>query len=200
MDSVAITDSSQVNLRFLDLPREIRDKVYGELLQAGKRFSKSRNRYDFRLSILRVNKQITSEAYGVLYQANQWINTQEEQNFLKKMILQLCVPFIMLKGSRCFYGDPAMVLLLRCPATPTTTPKKRFEGSYLVTADRFKEICLALSMASKRETWDYIRVSLSFRKQSRDNRRLQDKVSHCLSYLPQFKQADATGLNPAPYG
>ncbi|KAI4249902.1 MAG: hypothetical protein L6R42_008867 [Xanthoria sp. 1 TBL-2021] len=184
-------------LRFLNFPKEIRDKIYNELLLAEKIFSKSSNKYRFRLNILKVNSKITTEAYEVLYKANQWINVQEEGRSLKQSLVQLCIPFIPLTSSRCFYHDPAMALKLRCPATPTMTPKKRFEWSYLVTADRLEDVCLALSIANEKAAV-YARISFSFRKRCLDNRPLQDKLSHCLPYLPRFKQTDVTGLNPAP--
>lgn len=148
-------------LRFLNFPKEIRDKIYNELLLAEKIFSKSSNKYRFRLNILKVNNQITTEAYEVLYKANQWINVQEEERSLKQSLVQLCIPFIVLTSSRCFYHDPAMVLKLRCPATPTMTPKKRFEWSYLVTADRFEDVCLALSIANEKLRSTYASASAS---------------------------------------
>ncbi|KAL8843713.1 MAG: hypothetical protein Q9176_001921 [Flavoplaca citrina] len=184
-------------LRFLDFPKEIRDKIYSELLLAEKIFSKTSNRYRFPLTILKINRQINAEAYEVLYKANQWIKIQEEERSLRQALVQLCIPLIPLKGSRCFYHDPAMVLTLRCPATPTITPKKRFEWSYLVTADRLQDVCLALSIAQEKARV-YARISISFHKQCRDNRRLQDKLLQSLCYLPGFKLADATGLDPAP--
>ncbi|KAL8672716.1 MAG: hypothetical protein Q9168_002841 [Polycauliona sp. 1 TL-2023] len=192
-----------IPLRFLDFPQEIRTKIYSELLLGEKVFSRSINRYRLRPNILRVNRQICEEAYEILYKANQWIYIQEEERSLKQALVQLCIPFMVVqKGSRYFYEDPAMVLRLRCPATPTKTPKKRFECSYLVTADRLQDVCLALRIAKqkapKRTAAAYVRISISFHKQCRDNRRLQDKLSHCLRYLPYFKEADVTGVNPAP--
>ncbi|KAL8853779.1 MAG: hypothetical protein Q9221_001422 [Calogaya cf. arnoldii] len=147
-------------LRFLDFPREVRDKVYNELLLAEKRFSKTRDKYDFRLNILKINKQTAEEAYEVLYKGNQWVKIQEEERSLKQIL-------------------------------------KHFEWTYLVSSDRFEDICLALSIAKEKASL-YARISLSFRKPCRDNKRLQDKLSDCLLYLPQFDLIDATGLNPAP--
>ncbi|KAI4275686.1 MAG: hypothetical protein LQ337_003042 [Flavoplaca oasis] len=197
MGSLAPRGTSLGVLRFLDFPKEIRDKIYSELLLAEKIFSKTSNKYRFPLTILKINRQINAEAYEVLYKANQWIKIQEEERSLRQALVQLCIPFIPLKRSRCFYHDPAMVLTLRCPAIPTITPKKRFEWSYLVTADRFQDICLAISIAQAKARV-YVRISFSFHKQCRDNRRLQNKLLHSLCYLPGFKIADATGLNPAP--
>ncbi|KAL8655795.1 MAG: hypothetical protein Q9226_002906 [Calogaya cf. arnoldii] len=201
MASSQVQSRSRDILPFLDFPREIRNKVYNELLLAENNLNKSGNRYRLRRVILKINRQITEEAYEVLYQGNQWINIQEEKVYWKPVLSRLCVPLIVLKGppvgTRCFDGEPALVLKLRCPATPTQTPKKRFEGSFLVTSDRFEDTCLALSITTEKPLI-YARISVSFRKQCRDNRRLQDKLSYCLSYLPRFDQVDATGLNPAP--
>ncbi|KAL8998780.1 MAG: hypothetical protein Q9169_002230 [Polycauliona sp. 2 TL-2023] len=191
-----------IPLRFLDFPTEIRDQIYGELLLAEKRFSKSCNRYRCRPNILRVNRQIYAEAFEILYKANQLIYIQEEQCSLKQALVQLCIPFMPLQGSRYFYYDPAMVLTLRCPATPTQTPKKRFQWSYLIAADRFEEVCLAISIAKmikpKRGARKYAQISISFHKQCRDITCLQNKLCHSLRYLPPFEQANVTGLNPAP--
>ena len=150
MDSSAPRVTRVGVLRFLDFPKEIRDKIYSELLLAEKIFSKTSNKYRFPLTIFKINRQVSAEAYEVLYKANQWIKIQEEERSLRQVLVQLCIPLIPLKGSRCFYHDPAMVLTLRCPATPTITPKKRFEWSYLVTADRLQDVCLALSIAQEK--------------------------------------------------
>ena len=64
---------------FLGLPRELRDKVYRELLlqdlvweEIPKTFplDEDKNHYNFQLSILSVNKQIHEEASQVMYREN----------------------------------------------------------------------------------------------------------------------------------
>ncbi|KAL8723599.1 MAG: hypothetical protein Q9225_000141 [Loekoesia sp. 1 TL-2023] len=61
--------------RFLDLPREIRDQIYRELLCSDKVYQPASEvgiarRYKYQVAILRCNKQINREATPVLYDEN----------------------------------------------------------------------------------------------------------------------------------
>lgn len=60
--------------RILDLPRELRDRVYRELLITEKARVKGQQGYSLTPSILRVNKQVHVETSRVLYEENTWIH------------------------------------------------------------------------------------------------------------------------------
>lgn len=63
--------------RFLDLPREVRDKIYGILLctfpQPDAVTPDMNTLEHFSPSILRVNKQMYSEGYNVMIKVNRFV-------------------------------------------------------------------------------------------------------------------------------
>lgn len=86
------------SFRFLDLPREIRDKIYGILLctfprpesiTQGTMLSKK----DFSPSILRANKQIYAESYDSMIKCNRFMLVSSTGGLhLANMLKGNCVP------------------------------------------------------------------------------------------------------------
>ena len=58
---------------FLTLPRELRDKIYTELLHVDRVYDLHSNAYHFQSAILQTNKQIYEEGSQMLYEENSWV-------------------------------------------------------------------------------------------------------------------------------
>ena len=71
--SVANGADDPKTVGFLDLPTEVRDQIYRELLLQPIGYGAARQCREFETSILRANKQIHREASEVLYEENAWV-------------------------------------------------------------------------------------------------------------------------------
>ena len=71
--SVANRVDDPKTVGFLDLPTEIRDQIYRELLFQPIGYGAGRQCREFDTSVLRANKQIHREASKVLYEENAWV-------------------------------------------------------------------------------------------------------------------------------
>ena len=85
--------------RFLDLPREVRDKIYGILLctfpQPDAVTPDMNTLEHFSPSILRVNKQVYSEGYNVMIKVNRFVLvTCTGGLYFAHMLMQNDVPFL----------------------------------------------------------------------------------------------------------
>ncbi|KAI4139299.1 MAG: hypothetical protein L6R39_006367 [Caloplaca ligustica] len=84
--------------RFFDLPREIRDQIYRELLCSRKVYRPASDsgigrRYNYQIALLRCNKQIHEEATPVLYQENCFIYGSLDWSITDLTLRSLVRPF-----------------------------------------------------------------------------------------------------------
>ena len=95
--------------RILDLPREIRDQIYRELLTP--RIKRAHKSYELETAILRVNRQMHRESSKVLYEENCWVFfIINFEGFADQLKAQGC-PIIL--GRLPFGGKPTLRLDVR---------------------------------------------------------------------------------------
>ena len=102
--------------RLMDLPRELRDGVYRELLLPNKirgepRADGGKRYYTIQPAILRVCKQTYRESSRVLYQETKWVlvTTFEDENGLINMLKRRTLyPFVAVQSPLCFPETPVL--------------------------------------------------------------------------------------------
>ncbi|KAL8716189.1 MAG: hypothetical protein Q9220_000094 [cf. Caloplaca sp. 1 TL-2023] len=191
--------SHEQSLQLLSFPREIRDKIYNEILLAEKTFTKRSSRYHFTTSILLTCRQVNIEAREVLYTKNGWIRIKDKgQYFTTGLLKHLDIPYISSPISRRFTGTTLMDITLsrdRLPGAPTD----HREDVALISTSRFLEICLALG-AQRTLPVHHHRISVVFHRSWQQNQALQARLLYTLNYLHGFDHAETTGVSPAVLG
>lgn len=148
---------------FLQMPLELRQKVYRPLLLVHPYVTIKRKGYNLEPAILRISKQIHEEASHVLCQHNTWIilatdKPLEIQNsnptLFPAWTTQQRFPLLPLTGNGFPSKVPLTVKLL-LPSSPELKNPRR----YIVSAYGFDHICQNLTMFPKKSGLD---LSLNF--------------------------------------
>ncbi|KAL8949973.1 MAG: hypothetical protein Q9222_003951 [Ikaeria aurantiellina] len=179
---------------FLDLPREIRDQVYGDLLL----LNKAPWLLDHGPAILYTNKQIHAEASKVLYGGNRRILVEDDTGKIEDNLSQLSIPHIPRTGSHWYDGDLAMHIVLDdCHDDENDSeddePRGRQYRSVLVAGADFGDLCLAMMLQHPyhyRRSW---RIVLTFCTPSKSSVHMQEMFLEPFYRLHGFGGADVSG-------
>ena len=195
---------------FLQLPREIRDHIYRELLCSDKIYKPATDagiarRYEYQVAILQCNRQINNEATPVLYNENcfilfslDWFIKNEE---LRKMVRP---------SLKALVGDDAVYKTLRQSAAAVVklgSTTGGFTGTFTGVGDQFvitpwelhmTTQCLWIDLFFRQELVVILRCIFSFNlsfRQTRHQRTLFDGLAG-LRGIPLTLLEKTEGLDP----
>lgn len=118
MSILSPTNTTSNPSTFTKLPRELRDKVYREVLVVKTDFKdKSRTSVIFEVhpQILRASKQIHKEAAHVLYEEEQWVMITMNSEHLLAKFREKKYPFVSTKRLDDFGGNPTLHIEVEFP-------------------------------------------------------------------------------------
>ena len=184
--------SIRLPFRFMDLPRELRNIVYRELLfprmvrgnrpEGGKRF------YAIHPTILRVSKQTYRESSRVLYEETKWVlvtTSEDETGMMTNMKNKTGYPFVDVKSPLCFPRTPALSMYMS-----SLNENDKYQGFMLIPQKDFHVIGKLLL------AFRYTSIALRFDEDAMQIPAIRENLLH---YCRDFRGSHSVtieGLNP----
>ena len=189
--------------RMLDLPRELRDRIYRELLLPDKtriyltaRLEKreGKSAYLLQPAILRTSKQVHTEASRVLYKETNWVLVTAEQcqsNFSERdwlfgKLCKRCNTWVSMHRVERFPGTP----VLEIKVTDGRSGHPKYRAMLLTTLQDVHYVCLGLR-------WLHLEVNLSFDVQAMQNPRTREVLLDCCRDIRGLAKATIVQLRPS---
>ena len=185
--SLTFKDTTPQNLdtksseRFLDLPRELRDHIYRELLLPDKNLiegsengsvTNPSSAYRLQPLILIASKDVHAEAAKVLYEETNWIlltTNYAEDDGLLQYFQKMTKPWVSVKHLDRFPGTPA----LRINVVDRESSSRRIKDLMLVTQQDVHHFCLDISQIPSFE------IHLIFDADAMQNASVRDVLVDC---------------------
>ncbi len=178
----------------LDLSRELRDKIYRELLIRPTDHAAATRRHKFETSVLRVNKQIHREASKVLYEENAWVVFEMRCHGLTRDLTtdRDLIMFIRVSGELPFGGDPS----LRVCVQDHDLRDRETRDFVIVPLEWVGDLTEAFIQGDKTHKFEFaVHYTESMKHESR-----QRMTMEFLEIIRGVRKANITGLTPPSLG
>lgn len=182
--------TSKNQKRILDLPRELRDQIYRELLLADKARNNETDKYALEPAILRANKQIHEECSQVLYKENTLVLITTNWPYLVTTYLEaehLVVSFTLSGQLNSFLHHPALQIDLR----HRTYGTRSTQASMLLDAHNLQHIFRDLTI---RNMQPHIEVRVQFDPRASAKPEVREDLLHYLRDIRGVANATITGM------
>ena len=178
---------------FLDLPLEVRDQIYRELLFQPIGYGAARQCREFETSILRANKQIHREASEVLYEENAWVIFEMRTRAKIERLIKDHYSIAMSRGNSLsgklpFGGIPSLRVYLE-------EPRCRDSETLRYVVLPLEWVGHTTNAFARGEYSEKLEMAVHFHTQRQHESR-QRMVVEFLETLREIKKAVVTGLNP----
>lgn len=187
--------NSNAYFRLMDLPRELRDNVYRDLLLPMMVRGKSRpdgvkRFYAIHPAILRVSKQTYRESSRVLYEETKWVlvaTSEDENGMITNMKRKTGYPFVDVQNPLCFPRTP--VLRMRMDMS-SLNDNDKYQAFMLVPHHDFQVIGKLLLLIH------YTSIALRFDEDAMQIPAIREALLHCCRDFRGSHSVTIEGLNP----